>query len=157
MTTPARDNKRKLSANTPGSTEPERARSRLTIDMEPNMENIESLEDQYTCNDFEDIAKCFATLHTKVLGRVKRNEDEIRALKVRAADIEANNEGMEKEVSKLIEHEIPDIVKRLKETEDYLTKQDLHQRKWNVIVKGLPGMINEDAQTTEKKGQGVTG
>jgi hypothetical protein len=71
---------------------------------------------------------------------------DISTLATRVADMEADNDGINKEVS-----DQPRIEAKLKQLEESALKQDIWFRKWNLVVKGVTGPLNENDETTDQK------
>ena len=97
---------------------------------------------KYVCNDFKDIAKCFSQLHTHI-------DDEVDKLKVRQDEIEKRVDLVEnlaqftnEEVTAIHNKHIPDLESKLEYEKNERLKLEIWGRKWNLVVKGVPGAPN---------------
>lgn len=97
---------------------------------------------KYVCKDFKDIAKCFQQLHSHI-------DDEVDKLKVRQDALEKKVDLVENlaqftndEVASIHNKHIPDLESALETERNERLKLEIWGRKWNLIVKGVPGAPN---------------
>lgn len=157
MNTPLK--RKACDVRSPGSTEPERTKSRLDTSMSTigendqgeDMEFNDGLELKYECHDFKDMPKCFATLQRELMSCINKNSTDITALKSRVSELETHKDQVDLAISNISEHDIPDIERRITSLEEAQLHLDLWGRKWNMIIKGISGPTNEPATDTERK------
>jgi hypothetical protein len=110
-----------------------------------------SLGELYKCNDFSDIAKCFSTLHSKVLNETVVLREKIKVVENELVEVKQNIEYIQHEVAAIQEDEIPKVSLAVLAEKHERLKLDLWSRKWNLVIKGVKGGNAEIRQVTEGK------
>lgn len=140
----------------------------LLSNMAAKAESQEALEEAYQCHSFEDIAKCFALIHTELTNNLAAVVNEVRSIKTKVADLEnkqdrlrcdldttksflkSDIESARSESSGKLDARAKLIETELKTLTDNLTKLNIWGRKWNLVFKGIPGSLNETSSATKK-------
>lgn len=111
------------------------------------------LEEVYQCNSFSDIGKCFAKMHLEFNASLNFVAGEVTELKERMDKVEVNHRNTVENCEKMkqyFEGKINSYESQLQALAERHTKLDLWGRKWNLVIKGIPGPLNEDTYRTEK-------
>lgn len=130
--------------------------------------SVEELEAVYQCNKLEDISKCFAIMHTELWTNISCIASEVIDMRSRMSKLEEKQSHVKCEVDTLkslfrsdlegakaeAKHDLEtistDIDTKLKNLSNDLTKLDIWGRKWNLVVKGVPGDLNETSSSSKK-------
>ena len=135
--------KRKAEGSCSDSEDPE-------ISESENFTGFVDLSQKYKCNDFNDIAQCFITLHqgmNKDLGSIRKSlsdmkseiQDVKESVEINAQDIEAikaENESLKSDLEIM--------------GKSFMAKC-MWSRKWNLVFRGIQGQLNEKPIVTEQK------
>ena len=110
-----------------------------------------TVSDIYTCSDFKDIAKCFATLHTQLTGDIVRIQDRVKETEKKICQIEGSVEFVHGEIRDIHEKTVPNLETRIQQVDDERLKLELWGRKWNLVIRGIEGILRESTDNTETK------
>ena len=103
----------------------------------------------------EDLGACFANLHLKIEGDIHKVKEDVAGLKARTEHLEKFATESELAIRTINDTSVPALQKAIKDSKDELsheiTKLEMWGRKWNVIIRGIPGSANEGGRVTLTK------
>ena len=111
----------------------------------------ETPTDLYKCADFEDIAKCFATLHANITKETNEIKQRVSTAENKIEQIEHSLEFAHSEIRDVHEKCVPNLEEKIQDVENSVLKLELWGRKWNLIVRGIDGNLRETTVMTENK------
>ena len=118
---------------------------------ENTAQEIQVAESLFKCEGFSDISKCFTKLHFQLSGQNK----EIASIRKTVENLEHFANETHDRFREIHEQTLPNLESKLNETISNesieRTKLDLWSRKWNLIIRGVPGVVGEKPRETEKK------
>ena len=110
--------------------------------MADSQERVKSLEGIYSCNDFSDIASCFAKLHLSFETRLDEKLEPVISKLSKVEKIEsmaAFLEYVNDEFKTIHEETIPNLESKIEDLKNERRKLDFWDRKLNLIVRGVVG------------------
>ena len=103
----------------------------------------------------EDLGACFANLHLKIEGDIHKVKEDVAGLKARTEHLENFATESELAIRTINDTSVPALQKAIADSKDELsnelTKLEMWGRKWNVIIRGIPGSANEGGRVTLTK------
>ena len=114
--------------------------------------DILKLKQQY---EGKDMAECFALMQANFNKQIDEIRNDYSVLKNTVSNLESFAENITATVREINEKAIPNIEEKFEEivSEECKERQRLEMwgRKWNMVVRGIPGDMREPARQTEKK------
>ena len=115
---------------------------------------FQDLTKTYKCESFSDIAKCFMHLHNEITSEIKLIHSEIASVKSDLSEQKQSLEYTAQEVETVKDDlvktntEVKVIREELELQAREILSKDVYGRKWNLIVRGIPGSLGEEANKT---------
>ena len=108
------------------------------------------LTSQYKCQDFNDIAQCFITLHQNISKDFTSITTKLSDVKAELQDVKEGVEGNAQDIE-CLKAENETLKAELVNMGKSSMAKDVWSRKWNLIFRGINGQLNENTSTTEDK------
>ena len=106
-----------------------------------------SLEELYKVEDMRDISKCFAKIHANIAAEFGQFRRKLKETTDRVVELEKARSHFETEQLEMKESTIPAIIEEVEKHNtalcDELLALNLWGMKWNLIVHGITGELNE--------------
>ena len=102
----------------------------------------------YTGKELDD---CFANLHMTINNEIRTVKQEIKETNERVGVLESHAELVNDLIKTVNEETVPNLEDKLNEEANERMRLELWGRKWNVVIGGIEGTLNETPRVTEKK------
>jgi hypothetical protein len=115
------------------------------------MGDEKSFEDYRKMYTGKELADCFANLHMTINNEIRTVKQEIKETNERVGVLESHAELVNDLIKTLNEETVPNLEDKLNEEANERIRLELWGRKWNVVIGGIEGTLNETPRVTEKK------
>lgn len=108
----------------------------------------------YECRDFNDIATCFGQMHKSIFGKIENIEKRTKTLEEKMESIDFVVQNQNDIIKDITETRLVNIDEKIQEVERNRLALEVWGRKWNLVVRGINGSVNEAPPVTEDKVRG---
>jgi len=113
------------------------------------MGDEKSFEDYRKMYTGKELADCFANLHITINNEIRIVKQEIKETNERVGVLESHAELENDLIKTLSEETVPNLEDKLNEEANERIRLELWGRKWNVVIGGIEGTLNETPRVTE--------
>jgi hypothetical protein len=99
----------------------------------------------------KELVDCFANLHMTINNEIRTVKQEIKETNERVGVLESHAELVNDLIKTLNEETVPNLEDKLNEEANERIRLELWGRKWNIVISGIEGTLNETPRVTEKK------
>ena len=98
----------------------------------------------------KELADCLDNLHMTINNEIRTVKQEIKETNERVGVLESHAELVNDLIKTLNEETVPNLEDKLNEEANERIRLELWERKWNVVISGIEGTLNETPRVTEK-------
>lgn len=107
------------------------------------MDTNQCIVPEYKCENFSDISECFKSLHRSFSQELKNVKEDVCVLKEKVDVLDSAATWVNSEITDLHSKHLPSLRDKLEEEKNDRLALDLWGRKWNLVVRGIPGTSKE--------------
>ena len=99
----------------------------------------------------KELADCFANLHMAINNEIRTMKQKIKETNERVGLLESHVELVNDQIKTLNGETVSNLEDNLNEEANERIRLELWRRKWNVVISGIEGTLNETHRVTEKR------
>lgn len=99
----------------------------------------------------KDLADCFANLHMTINNEVEQVKNDLKITNERVDNLDSGILMVNDQIREILEVSIPNLEQKIAEEANERLRLEMWGRKWNLVIGGIPGNLQEDPRATEYK------
>lgn len=99
----------------------------------------------------KDLADCFANLHMTINSEIEKVKLEVKQTNERIDNLDSGMLMVNDQIRGIHEESIPNLEQKIMDEASDRTRLEMWGRKWNLVIGGVPGNLQEDPRATEHK------